>query len=217
MSHKRIIGTRAEVWHGTAKKTSGGLTKQALMMNKHGRIVSKAKYHTAKKEMRLVKHGYTAKKGQFGFVKVGSKKHRKGSKKMRGGYGGDINPASVNSPYMMKMVVPQQFSPLDRALVGGKRRKHKKHKFYGKGGNTQTALPAPQFQMLYQDQGGPGTNPNDQIVGLSTNSTQSAARNINDDLATKIKGGGQKSRRQLKRRKNKNKNKTKTKKRRFTK
>ena len=101
--------------------------------------------------------------------------------------------------------------------VGGKRRKHKKHKFYGKGGNTQTELPAPQFQMLYQDQGGPGTNPNDQIVGLSTNSTQSAAWNVNDDLATKIKGGGQKSRRQLKRRKNKNKNKTKTKKRRFTK
>ena len=98
------------------------------MMNKHGRIVSKAKYHTAKKEMRLVKHGYTAKKGQFGFVKIGTKKHRKGSKKMRGGYSmGDLSPASINSPYMMKMVVPQQFSPLDRALVGGKRRKgHKK-------------------------------------------------------------------------------------------
>lgn len=128
MSHKRIIGTRAEVWHGTAKKTSGGLTKSDLMMNKHGRIVSKAKYHTAKKEMRLVKHGYTAKKGQFGFVKVGSKKHRKGSKKMRGGYSmGGLNPASINSPDMMKMVVPQHFSTLDRALVGGKRRKgHKK-------------------------------------------------------------------------------------------
>jgi len=79
------IGTRAQVWHGTAKKTSGGLTKSDLLMNKAGRIVSKDKHFTAKKEMRLLKHGYGTKKGKFGFVKIGSKKHRKGSKKMRGG------------------------------------------------------------------------------------------------------------------------------------
>ena len=43
------IGSRAQVWHGTAKKTSGGLLKSDLMMNKAGRIVSKAKHFTAKK------------------------------------------------------------------------------------------------------------------------------------------------------------------------
>ena len=79
------IGTRAQVWHGTSKKTSGGLTKTDLMMNKTGRIVSKAKHFSAKKEQRLLKYGYGTQKGKFGFVKVGSKKHRKGSKKHRKG------------------------------------------------------------------------------------------------------------------------------------
>ena len=44
---KKTIGTRAEVYHGTARRTSGGLTKGELMMNKHGRIVSKKKHNTA--------------------------------------------------------------------------------------------------------------------------------------------------------------------------
>jgi hypothetical protein len=72
-------GSRAEVIHGNAEKTSGGLTRSDLMMNKHGRIVSKKKHGTAKKEMRLVKHGYGAKKGKFGMVKLS--KTSKGKKK----------------------------------------------------------------------------------------------------------------------------------------
>ena len=63
------FGSRAEVWHGNAKKTTGGLTKKDLMKNKHGEIVSKKKHFTAKKEKRLEKAGYFTKKGQFGFVK----------------------------------------------------------------------------------------------------------------------------------------------------
>jgi hypothetical protein len=82
-----MIGTRAQVWHGTAQKTTGGLTKSDLMMNKHGRIVSKAKHNTAKREKRLVKAGYLTKKGHFGFVKKGSRHSRKGSRKHRGGSG----------------------------------------------------------------------------------------------------------------------------------
>jgi hypothetical protein len=39
------------------------------MMNKHGRIVSALKHKTAKKEKRLEKAGYFAKKGKFGYVK----------------------------------------------------------------------------------------------------------------------------------------------------
>jgi hypothetical protein len=76
-----LIGTRAQVWHGTSYKTSGGLTKGHLFQNKNGRIVSKSKHSSAKKEMRLVKAGYGTKKGKFGFVKLNGKK----SKKMRGG------------------------------------------------------------------------------------------------------------------------------------
>ena len=76
------IGSRRQVWNGTAKKTSGGLTKSDLIMS-HGRIVSKSKHFSAKKEMRLLKHGYGTKKGKFGYVKINSKKHRR---KMRGGH-----------------------------------------------------------------------------------------------------------------------------------
>ena len=141
MTEKMItIGSRAQVWHGTAKKTSGGLTRNHLMMNKSGRIVSKAKHNTAKKENRLLKHGYGTKKGKFGFVKIGSRKNRKGSKKMRGGIilggsgMGELSPADANANYMIKNVVPQQFSPLDRALVGGKRgKKMRGGSAYGSG------------------------------------------------------------------------------------
>ena len=41
-------GTRAEVMHGTAIRTSGGLTKKDLKYNKSGRIVSKKKSQIAK-------------------------------------------------------------------------------------------------------------------------------------------------------------------------
>jgi hypothetical protein len=79
MRHQ-TVGTRAQVFHGTAKHTSGGLEKHDLMQNKSGRIVSRRKHNTAKREMRLVKHGFGTKKGKFGFVKMGkkSKRHLKG-------------------------------------------------------------------------------------------------------------------------------------------
>ena len=68
-----LVGSRAQVWHGTAYKTPGGLKKSDLLMNKLGRVVSAKKHATAKREKRLQKHGYTAKKGQFGAVKIGDK------------------------------------------------------------------------------------------------------------------------------------------------
>ena len=96
-----LIGSRAEVWHGTAFKTSGGLTKSHLLKNKSGRIVSKTKYVTAKREKRLVKAGYGTKKGKFGFVLLGKKgkmgKKGSRSRKHRGGMG--INSALSPSPY----------------------------------------------------------------------------------------------------------------------
>ena len=38
----QTFGSRAEVFHGTAMKTTGGLTKSDLVQDKYGRIVSKA-------------------------------------------------------------------------------------------------------------------------------------------------------------------------------
>jgi hypothetical protein len=81
-SYEMLIGTRAQVWHGTAYKTSGGLTKSDLLQNKNGRIVSRAKHATAKKENRLVKSGFGTKKGVFGYVQLNKK-----TKSKRGGAG----------------------------------------------------------------------------------------------------------------------------------
>lgn len=85
---QRTVGSRAEVWHGSAKKTSGGLTKSHLMQNKNGRIVSRKKHHTAKKDNRLVKAGYGTRKGHFGYVMKDGKTSRKRGKK---GYKGGMN------------------------------------------------------------------------------------------------------------------------------
>ncbi len=75
-----LEGSRAQVWHGTAYKTPGGLLKSNLMMNKHGRIVSKRKHTTAKKDKRLVKAGFLTKKGKFGFIKKSATRSRKSRK-----------------------------------------------------------------------------------------------------------------------------------------
>ena len=72
-----LEGSRAQVWHETAYKTTGGLVRDDLMMNKHGRIVSKLKHTTAKKEKRLEKAGFHTKKGHFGFVKKNSTMKRR--------------------------------------------------------------------------------------------------------------------------------------------
>lgn len=77
-------GSRAQVWHGTALKTSGGLKKSDLLMNKNGRIVSKKKHNTAKKEKRLEKAGYKAEKGKFGYVKSSGSSNSGSNGKGRG-------------------------------------------------------------------------------------------------------------------------------------
>jgi hypothetical protein len=82
-TYKQLRGARAAVWHGNAYKTTGGLTKSMLFKNKYGRYVSKKKHQTAKKEKRLEKAGYFAKKGKFGFVYKGNKSRRRRAKATR--------------------------------------------------------------------------------------------------------------------------------------
>jgi hypothetical protein len=69
---KVTIGSKAQVFHGTAHHTSGGLTRKDLMKTKAGRIVSRKK-HTAglKAIKKLKKMGYVAKKGTFKLFKKG--------------------------------------------------------------------------------------------------------------------------------------------------
>ena len=73
------IGSRAEVFHEKAIKTSGGLQKKDLLKNKHGYIVSKRKVILSRKSKTnpLMKQGYLAKRNsrKFGPLKNKPKKN----------------------------------------------------------------------------------------------------------------------------------------------
>lgn len=82
----KTFGTRAEVFHGNAKKTAGGLTKGDLEKNKNGRIVSKKLAALARKSIKknLFDKGYKPKKGKFVVMRKSMKKGKKGKKGTRG-------------------------------------------------------------------------------------------------------------------------------------
>ena len=103
----KTTGSRAEVYHQSAKHTSGGLKKSDLMMHK-GRIVSRKAHAAGKKAIkRLRALGYVAKKGTFKLFRKGdAKKSRKSSarksrkrstRRRRGGYFEDA-PAAAADP-----------------------------------------------------------------------------------------------------------------------
>lgn len=66
--YKQTIGSKCQVFHGTAKRTAGGVTKSGIM-KKRGRCVFVKASRAAKRTKNLWKSGYTAKKGKFGFVR----------------------------------------------------------------------------------------------------------------------------------------------------
>jgi hypothetical protein len=88
---KQLVGSRHQVHNKTAYKTAGGLTKNDLLLNKWGRIVSAKKHRTAKKEKRLQKLGFFATKGKFGVEK------RSVKRRLRGGKLAELSPASYGS------------------------------------------------------------------------------------------------------------------------
>ena len=80
--YQMLEGSRAQVWHGTAHQTPGGLKKVDLKMH-NGRIVSRKKSELAKTQKHLAGHLQPKGSGVFGAVtKKGSK--RKGSRRRKG-------------------------------------------------------------------------------------------------------------------------------------
>lgn len=78
MVHIKTVGSKAEVYHGTALKTSGQLHKKDLVKTKKGRIVSRKKQAAGKKAIkRLFALGYKPTKGKFSLMRKSGK-----SKKM---------------------------------------------------------------------------------------------------------------------------------------
>jgi hypothetical protein len=85
MTETKTVGSKAEVFHGTAKHTSGGLKQKDLMKTKAGRIVSRKKHAAGKKAiLRLFRAGYKPTKGTFTAMRKG-RVTRRGKKGMKGG------------------------------------------------------------------------------------------------------------------------------------
>ena len=83
----KAVGSKAEVWHGSARHTSGGLHKKDLMKH-HGRIISRKKHAAGKKAIKhLFAMGYKPKKGTFKLMRK-SMAHGKRHSRRRGGAGG---------------------------------------------------------------------------------------------------------------------------------
>lgn len=77
------VGSKAQVFHGTAKRTSGGLEKKDLVQNKHGRIVSRRKQAAGKKALKfLIRKGYKTRKGHFHLFN----KYRRMTRRQQGGF-----------------------------------------------------------------------------------------------------------------------------------
>lgn len=94
MTHIPAVGTKAQVWHGSAKHTSGGLKKGDLMKH-HGRIISRKKHAAGKKAIKHLRAlGYIAKKGTF---KLMSKSMRKSSKRHGRKHGGTLGATIGNA------------------------------------------------------------------------------------------------------------------------
>jgi hypothetical protein len=120
-----VIGSRVQVMNGTAHHTSGGLTKDKLFRTKNGRIVSKSKHFSAKRENRLVKAGYGTRKGKFGYVKIGKMGK---SRKQRGGISGiryDLEPAPYDGEGVGTSGDAVQF---EAGMSGGKRKKTRRRR-----------------------------------------------------------------------------------------
>lgn len=72
-----LVGSRAQVWHRTAYKTTGGLKHDDLKQNDEGRIVSKVKSRLGKSQKHLGSHLQPKGSGHFGPHTAKNRKHLK--------------------------------------------------------------------------------------------------------------------------------------------
>ena len=79
--YEKLEGSRAQVWHGTAHETAGGLKKSDLKMH-NGHIVSRKKSELAKTQRHL--KGHLQPKGSGVFGTVTKKGRKRGTRKRKG-------------------------------------------------------------------------------------------------------------------------------------
>jgi len=98
----KAVGSKAEVWHGTARHTSGGLHKKDLMKH-HGRIISRKKHAAGKKAIKhLFAMGYKPKKGTFRLMSKSMRKSMGRSRRRTRRRGGWAEGASAMGASAMK-------------------------------------------------------------------------------------------------------------------
>jgi hypothetical protein len=110
-SSVKIIGSKAQVFHGNATHTSGGLKKADLVKNKHGRIVSKKKQAAGFKSLQyLIKAGYEPIKGTFGH---GGKKAKKAKKEDEEPKAMETEEVPVTAPAPVPVPTPVEDTQVD--------------------------------------------------------------------------------------------------------
>ena len=113
MAHIPAVGTKAMVFHGTAKHTSGGLKKSDLMKHK-GRIISRKKHAAGKKAIKHLRAlGFIAKKGTFRLMSKSMahspKKSRGRRTRRRGGYYETAAPAAPAAGMMSALAAGKKY------------------------------------------------------------------------------------------------------------
>ena len=98
----KTVGSKVEVFHGTAKHTAGGLTKSDLQKNKQGHIVSKRQSASAKRNKNL------------GSYQAGSGRNRRSG---RGLLPSDLM-APINAITGAKRVISRIPKPIRKAILG---------------------------------------------------------------------------------------------------
>ncbi len=108
------IGSKAQVYHSSARMTPGGLKKKDLMKTRNGRIISRKKHAAGKKSIKHLRAlGYIAKKGTFKIFRksmVDGRKHKKTAKrhtrKRGGAYGSVSDEGFAAAGYAGKPAMP---------------------------------------------------------------------------------------------------------------
>ena len=120
------VGSKAQVFHGTALRTAGGLKKEDLMKTDKGRIVSKKQHASGLKAIKRLRNaGFVAKKGEFKLFtkKSGSKKAAAPSRRVTRSM--SAAKTATRKAAAAKAAVTRKAKKLNTIAEGGRRRANK--------------------------------------------------------------------------------------------
>jgi hypothetical protein len=115
------VGSKAQVFHGTALRTAGGLKKEDLMKTDKGRIVSKKQHNAGLKAIkRLRAAGFVAKKGEFKLFTKRSRSPAKATKRVTRSM--TAAKTAARKTAAAKAAATRKAKKLNTVMEGGRRR-----------------------------------------------------------------------------------------------